>query len=127
MSKSEYARNAVLNACFNNTAFQVAIPWVSLHSADPGLTGASELSGNNYGRVNASASFPNADAGALSNNAEIAFPEGNGAWTQATYFGVWDAETDGNFIRGGALTTPRTGGAGIVLRFAVGDLDTSET
>lgn len=46
MSISNYAELALLNAVFNATAFGlVGDPYVSLHTADPGETGASEVAG----------------------------------------------------------------------------------
>jgi len=35
---STWAANGILNALLNNTAFQVAQAWASLHSGDTGLT-----------------------------------------------------------------------------------------
>jgi hypothetical protein len=126
MAKSTYANNAVLNAMFNNTAFQVAVPWISLHSANPGLTGTSELTGNSYGRVNASACFPAAGSSACNNDATITFPTASGNWTAATYFGVWDAETNGNFLCGGALTGSITCLANGTVSFAAAALQNTE-
>jgi hypothetical protein len=126
MAKSTYLANLVLNWLLNGTDPGAVVPWVSLHSADPGLDGANELSGNNYGRVNASACFPAAALGVCANDAIVQFPVPSGAWTTATHFGLWDAETVGNFLRGAALTAPRTGTLGADVEFPVGNLEFNE-
>ena len=89
--------------------------WVSLHTADPGDTGASEVGAvGSYGRVQRDASDANWSAGTAtdgltSNVATITFPAPTApGWGVATHCGVWDAPTGGNFIGGGALTTPKT-------------------
>lgn len=106
MPKSTYADNALLNAIFNASAFpSIAKPWISLHSADPGLTGASELSGGNYGRVDGSGKFSTATVRVVSNTSAVVFPTATAAWTQATHFGVFDAQTVGNFLLGGKIGT----------------------
>lgn len=54
MTLSTYLGNKVVDLLFNDTDFDPASAtdiYVSLHSADPGLTGTSELSGNGYARV----------------------------------------------------------------------------
>ena len=43
MVRSATTKNAILDAIFNATAYSVATPYISLHTADPGATGASEV------------------------------------------------------------------------------------
>lgn len=50
-AKSTYANNAVISALLRNVALQVAAQFISLHTGDPGLAGASEVVGNAYARV----------------------------------------------------------------------------
>jgi len=40
-----------------------------------------------------------------------------------TFFGVFDAETSGNFLWGGSLTSTRVVNAGDTFQFGVGDVD----
>ena len=108
--------------------------YVSLHSADPGLTGASELSGSGYARVAVTANTSNWTAPAtngpvrqITNNAVFTFPTASGAWTTATHFGLWDASTTGNFYRGAALTASKTVASGDTASFSIGDLVLNET
>ena len=119
MSISNYAELKLLDAVFNATAFSVTTPYISLHTADPGETGASEVTGGSYARQ--SGSFGAAAAGAVSNDAQISFasmPSGT-----ITHVGVWDASTSGNFLWGGALTASKTVNSGDTVQIASGDLD----
>jgi len=122
---------------FRGTAYP-AVPanhYISLHSATPGLTGASELSGNAYARVAVSpvvgswsAPATNVAVREISNSAVVTFPTVTTAdWATATHFGVWDAASAGNFLRGEALTVPKTAQVGDTISFAIGALVLNET
>lgn len=119
MSISNYLEVELLDAVFNAGAFSVATPYVSLHTGDPGETGASEASGGSY--VRQSGSFSAAASGATANDAAIEFSSMPAA--TLTHVGVWDAETAGNFLWGGALTASKTTNAGDTFQIAIGDLD----
>lgn len=118
---STYAGNAVLDALLNNAALQVATQFVSLHSGDPALNGANELSGNGY--VRKTASFDAASAGATANSGAVTLGAASGDWSEATYWGVWDAESAGNFLLGAVLDSARTVLSGQYAEFAIGELD----
>ena len=121
MPLSTYAGNAVLDALLNNVALQKS-PFTSLHSADPGLTGASELSGGAYARVATTFGAPSGQA--TDNTALVTFPTATADWVAATYFGLWDQlAVGGNFLGGVALTTPRTILNGQYGEFAIGAED----
>lgn len=120
MALSTHAGNAVLDALLNNTALQKT-PYASLHSGDPGLTGASELSGSGYARE--AASMATAATRATQNDALITFDTATGDWTQATYGGLWDALTVGNFLGGFALDNARTVLTGQYADYAIGALN----
>jgi len=76
--------------------------WMSLHTADPGTTGASEYSGVTRQQFPAGT----ASAGALSNTAQVSFTT-SGA-SAVTHIGIWDAVTAGNYVIGAALSSPVT-------------------
>lgn len=118
MSLSNYAENAILDHVFGPTPLAApAGRYVSLHSADPGETGASELAtANGYARQ--AAAFDAAAAGVTQNNGAVTFTNTGSAWSAATHFGVWDAVSGGNFLGGGALAAPKTIGAGDTGTFA---------
>lgn len=97
--------------------------YVSLHTADPGDSGASEISGGAYARQGPAA-FANAGANptVASNSAIITFPVATGDWGTVSHFGVWDAVSAGNFRGSGAVATPKAVGTGDTARFAAGAL-----
>ena len=132
MSKSNYLEDAILDHILGDGTFsQPATVYVSLHSADPGDTGASELSGNGYARVavtNNATNWPNASGGVKSNGAAITFPAATGSdWATATHFGIWDASSAGNPLFFGALADSKTVEVGDIASFATGEIDITET
>jgi hypothetical protein len=133
MAVSTYERDNRLNVLRGTAYAETANYYISLHSADPGLTGASELSGNGYARVAVSAATGSWSAPAtngsvreISNSSAITYPTATGAWTAATHFGIWSASTAGNFIRGSALTASKTVQSGDTASFAAGALVINE-
>ena len=92
--------------------------YVSLHTADPANTGASEVSGSAYARQGP-ITFANAGANptVASNAAIVTFPTATAGWGTVSYFGIWDAATAGNFRGSGALTTPKPVNTGDTPRF----------
>ena len=97
--------------------------YVSLHTADPGNTGANEISGSGYARYGP-VTFANAgnNPTVASNTAILTFSAATAAWGKISYFGIWDAATAGNFLGSGALTTPKPVNSGDTARFAAGAL-----
>jgi hypothetical protein len=125
MSLSNYLENKLLDHVFHNTSYtSPTTVYVSLHSADPGETGASELAvANGYARQ--SCAFSAASGGATENSGTVTFTNTGSAWSAATHFGVWDASSSGNFLGGGSLAASKTVGANDTATFAAGDLDVS--
>lgn len=120
MTISNYLEIELLDAVFNADAFGLAAnPYVSLHTADPGETGASEVAGGSYARQQAA--FSAAAAGATENTGIIDFT-GMPAVT-LTHAGIWDALAAGNFLWGGALLASKVVNAGDTFRVPAGDLD----
>lgn len=78
--------------------------YLSAHSADPGTTGASELSGGGYARQ--AIVFGTASGSVIANNAAISIPT-SGA-TAVNHFGVWSASTAGTYLGGFVLASPVT-------------------
>jgi len=103
MTISDSAENTVLDDIFNaGSGFSLsADPWVSLHTADPGETGANEVTGGSYGRQQVA--FGAASSGTLSNSAQVDF---TGMPTTTTYaWGVWTASTGGTCLWTGWSST----------------------
>lgn len=85
--------------------------WGSLHTADPGTTGASEYAG--VTRIQFSVGSPS--AGAISNTGAMTFTT-SGA-TAVPFVGTFDAVTAGNYRIGAALASSVTA---TTITFAVG-------
>lgn len=128
MSASNYLELEILDHVLGGADYtRPATVYVSLHTADPGETGANETSGTDYARksvTNNDTNWPAASAGNKSNGAAITFATpGSGGWGTVTHFGIWDASTNGNFLFGGALSVSKTINQGDVVSFGVGDVD----
>lgn len=131
MAASSYLKDAILTWLKGtNMPAAPATVYVSLHTGDPGKTGASEVSGGSYARVAVTTvsgwsaiSNGTGTQRKVTNAGTITFPAPTGAWGTATYFGIWDASTTGNFLAGGAL-----GGSQVIASgdgapsFAIGDM-----
>lgn len=100
--------------------------YISLHNGSPLAddSGATELSGSGYARVNA----PNgthwaAAAGSQKkNSAIITFPTSTAAWGKVTHFGIYDASSGGNLKAFGDLVPSRTIENGVAPSFPIGSL-----
>ena len=85
----------------------LAARFVSLHTGDPGNTGANEVTGGAYARQ--AATFANAGSNptVASNNALIQYPTATAPWGTVTHFGLWSAVSGGTFLGGAAVVTPK--------------------
>lgn len=127
MSASNYLELAILDHILGGPDYtRPATVYLSLHTADPGETGASETSGTGYARksvTNNNTNFPAAAAGAKSLNVTTTFATpGAGGWGSVTHFGIWDAASSGNFLFGGALAIAKVINEADTVSFAGGTL-----
>ena len=113
---SSYGEGQILGVLTTNA-------FVSLHTADPGNTGASEISGGGYARQGPT-TFANAgnNPTVASNSAIVTYPTATANWGTITHFSVWDALTAGNYRGSGALQTPKAVNNGDTARFLAGVL-----
>ena len=117
------AENAALDHALSVSAWTMPTAiYVSLHTADPSGTGASEVTGGTYGRQGDTA-FSAAASGASDNDSDIVFTLMPAA--TVTHVGLWDAASSGNFLWEGALGAPKDTNAGDTFTIAAGDLDVS--
>lgn len=96
--------------------------WMSMHTATPGSTGASEVSGSSYARVNVTTSFSSVD-GVITNTAQIDFPEVTSSSYTATHIGFWSASTAGTYYVGADVSPDKLHAVGAIPSFAVGEVD----
>lgn len=101
--------------------------YLSLHTASPGTTGASEVTGGSYARQAITFGTPSAgsqvSAGTDASQSFAGMPaEGSGT----PYFGVWTASSGGTYLAGG--TTSGLSGsipAGATVSFSSGQVSLS--
>lgn len=138
MPASTYAANALLNLFLRGVAFAApARIYVSLHTADPGATGASEATvaaWPAYVRLDAAqgaavaTGFSAAGGKATENSKELLYPAHNGAAPLTiTHFALWDAAAGGNMIFQGPLTANKTLNPTDECIIHAGDLDVTVT
>lgn len=122
MAMSTLLKNKILDHYLGGAAYTQPVPWISLHTGDPGATGASEVAGGAgpYARQSAAGKFAAAAGGSKASNAVLDFP-GMPAVT-VTHVGIWDAAAAGNFLEGGALAVAKVVNAGDTFRLTTPDL-----
>ena len=113
MPLSEYARNKLMDSLLAGGVF------MSLHTDEPGLSGANEVSGQSYTRQSAN-SFSTAQAGEKTSTEDIAFDDL--PHVTVTHIGVWDAQAGGNFVWSAPLLAKRTIYEGDTLRLRSGNI-----
>lgn len=104
MAISDYLSNKLLDHSLGKTSFTMPTTYISLHTADPGKTGANEVAGGSYARQQVAGAGWNAASSQLSDNVSaINFTSMPACDVVA--IGIWDALTTGNFLRGAWLST----------------------
>jgi hypothetical protein len=107
-------RDSVLNAYCRGTSYGGnASLFLSIHTADPGNTGASEYT--TYTGTRPAIAFNVAASQSSGNTSQIDFAA-MGA-TTITHVGLWTATSAGTFKGGGALSASKTTASGDTLRF----------
>jgi hypothetical protein len=118
MALSTANADAILNALLRNVSFAgPAALFLSIHTSDPGTTGASEFT--NYTGTRPSISFSASANGTItSSNQQDYLAMGA---TTITYYGLWSATAGGTFQFGRPLDIARsTDATGQTLRFLTG-------
>ena len=119
---SAYLCNAFLDALGNATSFSVAVPYIKLHTGDPGAAGTANPATETTRK---SVSFGAASAGAITSDADISRTNISGS-QDASHFTAWDSLTTGNFLFSGTITAnPYT--AGDTYTISSGNLSASLT
>lgn len=125
--KSTYFRDAVLNV-LRGTQITGITTRVSLHTDDPGLTGANEVTpgANSYERKAVTFGVPATGGGGrqIANTGALTWTDMPGV--TVTHVGLWDALETGNFLYGDALAAPQVVNAGGTFEFPIGNLTVTE-
>ena len=115
MALNTGGKNLMLNG------LTAAATHVSLHTADPGATGTSEVSGSPYTRE--LAGWAAASGGTAVNSGSIVFDVPSA--TTISFLGYWSAGTAGTFYGSRALDTNQTFATAGTYTIAIGNLSES--
>lgn len=96
MALTTYSSNGLLDLVLRNQTLTVSGSYMSLHTADPGLTGANEVTGGWYARQ--SITWDAATTSGMATGADLQWNAITGSGITATHIAVWDAVTTGNCI-----------------------------
>lgn len=113
-----------LSTTAENLAVQaIVVPattyYLSLHTDDPGTTGANEVTGGSY--VRQATTFGSAVLGVSYSTNPQAFSGMPAESTGVPYFGIWTTSTGGTYLFGGLTTNVGTSfPAGATVSFAIG-------
>lgn len=129
MTKTDYLENKLLDHHLRNTAYTPpSTVYMALFTAVASLeTGSvTELPiANGYGRV--AVTFAAASGGSSSNSVQVTFAVATGGnWGNLTHWGLYDAATGGNMLRGNPLAVPKTINVGDQLIFPIGNVICTE-
>ncbi len=118
--------NDFLEWLFNASAMATApaVPWIQLHTADPGSAGTTAVAGNAT-RKDLSAAMGTAASGAITNTAAITWTTGEVDTSEDyTHWSIFDASSAGNFLLSGTMTANAVT-VGDEFTIPIGDLDVS--
>ena len=104
---STFLRNLSLVFAFTtgSIATRPTAWYASIHTADPGLTGANEMTtGTDATYARQAVTLDTPSGGQAPSTGDLTWNSTPG-WT-ATHIGIWDAPTGGNFLDGGELAVP---------------------
>ncbi len=138
MGTTNYLGNALLNEIFRATDFSPpSTVYISLHTADPGDSGANEVTlaaWPAYTREDAAqggaatAAWNAPTTKQISNLIELPYPVMDGAGTvTVTHYGIWDAATGGNCLHYGAFDEAKTIGTLDEYVIKIGQIDVDHT
>lgn len=91
--------SATRDALLGGTSVASLCTHASLHTADPGSSGTSEITGGSYTRVPITWSAPSGGSETLTAAVTLQIPAG----TTFTHFGLWSALSSGTFRGGNPL------------------------
>ena len=111
------------NAMLNGSSLAGVVAYVSLHTADPGATGTSEVTGGSPAYARKAITWTAASSGAMSNNGAIVFDVPAGTYN---HVGYWSASSGGTYYGSRASTSQTFSGQG-TYTIADGDLDETAT
>lgn len=108
---STFLGESWLNAAFRNVAFtSPAKVYLALYTNDPGdgNTGT-EVTGGSYARQEVTFGAPAVinNKSTIKNSADVVFPAATADWGTITHVGIMTAQTDGNLLYYGPVSTAK--------------------
>lgn len=105
---------ALTNATKESAALNVTGlgSWVSLHTADPGTTGANEATGGSPAYARKQTTWTGGASDGVVPGSQVTIDLAAGTYT---HFGIWTASTAGTFVGGGTITSTTLGAQGTIL------------
>lgn len=124
---STYLANKIFDHVLRNTAYTPpAKVYLALYTTNPTAADTgTEVSAGAYARQEIA--FDAASAQATQNTAAVEFPKATANWGTITHWGLKDADTVGNLLYFGELTSPITINTNNYFKTEAGDLDLSVT
>lgn len=107
---TDYLEKKLLDHCLGVASYTMPTTiYLALFTSDPTETGVAgaEVSGNAYARQSIAFSATTSGTGTTSNSADVTFPAATASWGTITHIGLMDAETTGNMLWYGPLTTSK--------------------
>lgn len=102
------------------TGFSGSALYVSLHTADPGASGTSEVSGGSPAYARKAITWAAPASSAMSNSAQVVFDVPTS--TTIRYLGYWSAATGGTFYGSRILDAAQTYGSQGTYTLAIGNI-----
>lgn len=126
---SDYLENKVLDHVLTATAYtQPGTRYLALFTANTGLESNSpsaEVSTSGSAYIRKAVTFAAASSGQSATNATVTFDTATANWGTITHVAVMDAESSGNVLFWGAVTTSKTIETGDTFQVTSGNLTVS--
>lgn len=122
---SDYLENALLDHIVGDGSFTSPTAYLALFTTAPTDSGGgTEVTGNNYSRLETAASdWSAATGGTKTNSGNLEFDTPSGSWGTVVAVGLYDASTSGNLLAWATLGASVAPESGDIVRFQTGDLD----
>jgi hypothetical protein len=126
---SNYLENKILDHVLTATGYTAPTTrYLALFTANTGLetnSPSSEVSTSGSAYIRKAVTFAAASSGASATNATVTFDAATANWGTITHVAVMDAETSGNVLFWGAVTTSKTIETGDTFQVSSGNLSIS--
>jgi hypothetical protein len=126
---SDYLENKLLDHTLTATAYtQPSTRYLALFTAVTGLetnSPSAEISTSGTAYIRKAVTFAAASGGTCATNATVTFDTATASWGLVTHIAIMDAETSGNVLFYGALTTSKQIDSADTMQVTSGNLTVS--